>query len=393
LTDLAVIETHPVQYHAPVYRALQSQLGLNVTAIYASDFSVAGYKDPEFGATFAWDTDLLAGYHYGFLSRVASGGARHAGSVSTRGLEATLTSLNPRSILLTGYHPRFYRHAFRIALRRHVPVLFRAETTDHARPRNVLKSFIRDNALRYVYRRCSALLYVGERSREHYERLGVSADALVFSPYCVDTSVFRPSERERDEWRAPMRAELDTSGSDFVILFSGKLTPRKDPLRIIEAVRLLNGGARPVVVFLGSGKLQAQIEVAASLDPPVQVRFAGFQNQRDLSKYYHAADCLVLPSIQDETWGLVVNEALAHGVPAVVSDAVGCAPDLIEDGMTGVVFEAGNADSLAVALRRMLPLLNNAAARERCRAIVHDYSVTNAARGIAAAFEQAARRV
>ncbi len=46
---LAVIETHPIQYHAPVYRHLQTSLGISVTAIYASDFSVAGYRDHEFG--------------------------------------------------------------------------------------------------------------------------------------------------------------------------------------------------------------------------------------------------------------------------------------------------------------------------------------------------------
>ena len=128
--------------------------------------------------------------------------------------------------------------------------------------------------------------------------------------------------------------------------------------------------------------------MAASIDPPVQVRFPGFQNQRAMSAYYHAADCLVLPSLRDETWGLVVNEALAHGVPAVVSDQVGCAPDLIQDGATGAVFDAGDADSLAIALRRVLPLLNNGAARARCREIVSVYSVANAARGIAAAFER-----
>jgi glycosyltransferase involved in cell wall biosynthesis len=86
-----------------------------------------------------------------------------------------------------------------------------------------------------------------------------------------------------------------------------------------------------------------------------------------------------------------VNEALAHGVPAVVSDAVGCAPDLIQDGVTGAVFERGSAESLAIALRRMLPLLNDAAARARCRQTVDVYSITNAARGIAAAFERVAR--
>jgi hypothetical protein len=68
--SLAVIETHPVQYHAPVYRELQKTWGIPVTAIYGSDFSVAGYRDREFGATFAWDSDLLSGYSSIFLDRV-----------------------------------------------------------------------------------------------------------------------------------------------------------------------------------------------------------------------------------------------------------------------------------------------------------------------------------
>jgi glycosyltransferase involved in cell wall biosynthesis len=390
VTDLAVIETHPVQYHAPVYRELQAEFGVNVTCIYASDFSIAGYRDDEFGTTFAWETDLLSGYSQHFLSRVADGGARNATATTAVGLEEVLAQVQPRAILVTGYHPRFYRQAFRIALRQNVPVLFRAETTDHARARGMVKGFVRDNALRYVYRQCEALLYVGERSRAHYARLGIDADRLVFSPYCVDDRPFRTSEASRAELRGETREELNIQDNDFVILFAGKLVSRKDPLRIVEAARMLNEGPRPVIVYLGAGSMQEEIETAASIDPPVQVRFIGFQNQLGLSAYYHASDCLVLPSVHDETWGLVVNEALIHGVPAVVSDAVGCAPDLIEDSATGAVFEAGNADALALALRRVYPLINNAAARERCRAIVNAYSVNNAARGIAAAFQRAA---
>jgi glycosyltransferase involved in cell wall biosynthesis len=391
VTDLAVIETHPIQYHAPVYRELQAHHGISVSAIYASDFSVAGYVDAEFGTSFAWDTDLLSGYEYQFLSRVAHGGARTAEDTTIHGLEEALEEVAPRAILLTGYSPRFYRNAFRTALRHGAPLLFRAETADHARRRGVVKRFVRDNALRYVYGKCAALLYVGERSRAHYLRLGVHPHDLIFSPYCVDTTPFRTGEAERAQLRAAQRAELGVTDDDVVILFSGKLVPRKDPLRLIEAARLLRDGVRPVVVYLGSGKLQEQIQVAASIDPPVQVRFVGFRGQRALSSFYHAADCLVLPSVYDETWGLVVNEALAHGLPAIVSDAVGCAPDLIHEGVSGAVFERGHADALAVALRRALPLLNHAATRAHCRTIVDDYSVSHAARGIAAGFQRVAR--
>ena len=90
MTDIAVIETHPIQYHAPVYRELQTRLGISVSAIYASDFSVAGYVDTEFGTSFAWDTDLLSGYEYQFLARVAHGGARTPEDTTVHGLEEAL---------------------------------------------------------------------------------------------------------------------------------------------------------------------------------------------------------------------------------------------------------------------------------------------------------------
>src|SRR5262245_27294155 len=111
-SGLVVVETHPVQYHAPVYRTLQNTFSVPVTAIYASDFSVIGYYDREFGKSFAWDTDLLAGYGSRFLSRVSDGGARNAETTSVTGLAAALRELEPAAILLTGYSPSFHQKAF-----------------------------------------------------------------------------------------------------------------------------------------------------------------------------------------------------------------------------------------------------------------------------------------
>src|SRR6266446_6925180 len=97
---LLVIETHPVQYHAPVYRYVQMRYDIPVSVVYGSDFSVGGYRDKEFGVTLAWDTDLLSGYAPVFLSRVSEGGATSAGSTRTRGLRAALNELAPTALLL-----------------------------------------------------------------------------------------------------------------------------------------------------------------------------------------------------------------------------------------------------------------------------------------------------
>jgi glycosyltransferase involved in cell wall biosynthesis len=385
---LVVIETHPVQYHAPVYRALQQQFGVPVTAVYGSDFSVAGYRDREFGEKFAWDSDLVGGYSAEFLARQEEGGPGTAEETTTRGLADVLRRLQPAAILLLGYSPRFYWHAFAAARRTGCPLLFRAETTDHARSRSRLKSWLRDRMLKSLYRRCARLLYVGKRSRLHYERLGCTDEQLLFSPYCVDLAPFRPSESDRDELREPTRQALGVLAGKKIILFSGKLSRRKGVDMLMQAVKHLPDDVRKqiVLVFLGNGELRGELEACARSVPEIATWFVGFQNQTRLSSYYHAADLLVLPSIHSETWGLVVNESLHHGVPAVVSEAVGCAPDLIEPGVTGEVCAAGSVSDLAAAIARALSWSGLERVRSQCRARIAAYTIERAAEGIALAF-------
>ena len=127
----------------------------------------------------------------------------------------------------------------------------------------------------------------------------------------------------------------------------------------------------------------------AAREPAVEVKFAGFQNQTRLSPYFHAADLLVLPSRASETWGLVVNEALMHGLSAVVSDRVGCGPDLVVPGLTGEVFPSDSIAGLAAALRRAISRRGQADVREACRERAARFSVHAAAVGIAAAVRAA----
>jgi glycosyltransferase involved in cell wall biosynthesis len=385
---LVAIETHPIQYHAPVYRVLAQRFGVPVTAVYGSDFSIAGYRDPEFGASFKWDTDLLSGYASVFLSRVAAGGARSAHEVSTRGLRAALASLRPSAMLVSGYSPRFHRVAWFEARRTGAPILFRGETSDVAVSRDRMKSRVRDVALRAAYRTCSRLLYIGQHSLAHFARLGVASTRLVFSPYCVDLTPFEGDEEARDRLRPATRRALGVQDQDVVLVFSGKLRERKGVDLILPAVRRLPAALRDrmFVMFLGDGEQRDLLAASAAETPSVRVAFPGFQNQTQLSRFYHAADLLVLPSRHSETWGLVVNEALHHGLPCVVSDRVGSAPDLVASGVTGTVCASGSISALATALEGTMPLVGHASVRAACRAKVQNYSVDKAAEGIAAAY-------
>jgi glycosyltransferase involved in cell wall biosynthesis len=397
LARVLAIDTHPIQYKAPLYRRLQEEHGHEVSAYFASDLGTARYADAEFGVEVAWNVDLLAGYRSFFAHRGQQGAAQsdiEMHKLRCRGLAKVLWQTRPQVILLSGYTSLFVRDALSQLALLPIPWVFRAETTDHAVQRTAIKSVLRDNLLRALYRRMSALAYIGERSRRHYQRLGVPERKLFFAPYGVETSPFETSEADRTRLRHLCRAELQVPDQRVVLLFSGKLSQRKDPALLVQAVRSLPAVLRQriTIVYLGAGELSDQLVRLAAAEPRVDVRLIGFKSQGELSAYYHAADALVLGSRSGETWGLVVNEALHHGTPCIVSHLVGCAPDLIVPGQTGEVFEAGSAESLVRAIGRIWPRLGTRTTRERARAHIAGYSLDAAASGLSQAIAHALRR-
>lgn len=376
---LAVLETHPVQYHAPVYRRLVAAHHVPVTAIYGSDYSVRGSVDHEFGRTVRWDVDLVSGYGVRFVRP----GSNAPVSATIRELRQELRAVRPNAVLLTGYTGPFHRSAIAAATSLGLPLVLRAETTDHAIARSPARALVRDLALRALYRRLDAVCPIGSRSRAHYERLGVETARMFDAPYDVDTTPFRTDEGARAELRLPTRAELGIDTDAPVVLYSGKLSERKGVDDLIEAARSL--GSETHLVFVGDGERRTKLEHALSTSMPGRAHFLGFRNQRELSPLFHASDVLVLPSRRSETWGLVVNEALHHGLPVVVTEAVGCAPDLVVEGETGFVVPTRSPDALARSILRALAM-RGAEVRDRCRASVARVSLDRAAEGIAAAY-------
>ncbi len=390
IQTLVITETHPVQYHVPVYRHAAQKLGVPLKVVYGSDFSVAGYQDREFGAAFAWDCDLLSGVEAQFLTTRAQGGAGDYDAVKPGGLTDALQALDPTAVMALGYAHPFDRAALQWSRQQRKPLLFRGETSDIARQRSPLKRWLRDVWLRQLYRHCTALLYVGHHSKAHYRRLGVPEEKLFFSPYCVDAGNFQTSAEDRQSLRAATRAALGIAADAVVVLFSGKLSERKGVDLLPAAVAALppDLAAQVHLLILGDGALRASLEAQCAALLQGRSTFAGFQNQSKLSAFYHTADLLALPSRALETWGLVVNEALLHGLPCIVSDTVGCQPDLVLPGDTGEVCAAGDASSLAEALQRLWQRLKHSPQlADVCRQRVAGYSVARAAEGIAQAWQ------
>jgi len=339
---LAVVVSHPIQYYAPLFRALAQRIDLHV--FFGQTLTAAQQASAGFDTAFDWDVDLVSGYRSTFLNNVATKpGPDHFFGCDTPEIGALLKNGAFDAVLVFGWYLKTLHQAIWAAKRLGIPVLVRGDS-QLGLPRNLLAQAAKAVAYPPMLRAFDAALYVGKRSRDYYERYRYPARQLFFSPHCVDSSWF--AARATTEAGLDLRTSLGIGPDEKVILFAGKLLPFKRPLDVVDAC----GGISGVhVLIAGTGELEgALVERAASLR--VQLHRLGFLNQTKMPAAYAAADLLVLPSTQRETWGLVTNEALACGTPVIVSEAVGCAPDLAADGIAGRSFPLGDV----AALRRTI---------------------------------------
>lgn len=388
---LAIVLSHPTQYYSPWFRWLRSHTASEFAVFYLWDFGVANHRDPDFGVPVSWDVDLLSGYESVFVpNRAARPGPGHFWGLRNPALPGRLAAWRPDAVLLFGY--RYATHLRTVAwCRRHgVPLIFRGDShlLDQAPP-SLLKRF----GLRLLYRQFAAVTYVGAANRAYFEAFGVPADRLHFAPHAVDHTLFAPDAADHQEAARRLRAELGLAPGRRVVLFAGKLVPRKQPRALLEAF-LATPRAGVTLLFVGDGEEKPALEARARSERGADVRFLPFANQSAMPARYLLADLFVLPSVGgSETWGLAVNEAMHMGLPCLVSHVVGCQRDLVLEGDTGWVFRAGDTAHLAVKLTAALDELarNPAEFKARVTRRISGYTYVQATAGVLRALDAVRR--
>ena len=363
---LGVLDLNPIQYHSPLYQRLSARAVVDLRVLYLHDQGLQTVVDPEFGVPIRWDIDLLGGYAHRFLANGPGAAGPGRAAALTRWI------CGQDVVVIHGHSHPWMLAAGAICRARRVPYLLRGDSGPDSKADGAVRH-ARDALARSVVSHSGGGLAVGQRNEQFYRKY--RAPRVTFAPHSVDNERFaRPPETGR----AALLARWGLDCHRPVLLFCGKLLPRKRPLDLLAAARLLDRDV--TLLFVGDGELAATI--GASL-PPGRGAVTGFVHQSELPSYYHAADVLVLPS-EAEPWGLVVNEAMAAGVLPVVSDRVGAAPDLVEG--IGEIYPCGDVPALAAALRRALARAGTEPAAARARQHVTTFSVDRTAAG----FEQAA---
>lgn len=385
---LAIVLSHPTQYYSPWFRWLRTHTALDFRVFYLWEFGVVTQRDPQFGNAFKWDVDLLSGYDHEFVPNTASRpGTDHFGGLQNPLLTPRLEAWQPTAVLFFGYKWRSPLQAIAWARRRRLRLLFRGDSHFIGRQPSLVSRIL----LGALYRQFDAFLAVGQANRDYFRAFGVAECRLFSAPHSVNHELFDPADARHRANAAALRSTLGLAPSSRVVLFAGKLVPAKQPRELLEAFLALQ---RPdaALVFVGDGSEKSWLQERARAASSAAVHFLPFANQTEMPARFLLADIFALPSRGHfETWGLAVNEAMHMGVPALVTDRVGCQRDLVTDGETGWVTDAGNVAALQATLARALDDVTTGESRERLRtsvtARISGYTYAQTSAGLRAALE------
>ena len=325
-------------YRIPVFNALAARSDVDLHVIFLSETDASlrqwhVYKDE---------------IHFSY--EVLPAWRRRVGKYNlllNRGVGLALNRARPDAVVCGGYSYVASWQAALWARRRGLPVLLWCESTAHdLRRRRRLVEFMKTRFSRL----CTAFVAAGKSSHDYLRQLGAPLQRIFIAPDAVDVKLYGSLAEQARQRAAAVRAQHDLSARYF--LYVGRLVPEKGVFDLLSAYAQLGESERSQIglVFAGDGLSRAQLAERAAAISPGHVRFCGFVHREDLPALYALAEALVFPTHSD-TWGLVVNEAMACGLPVIASEVAGCVADLVEDGKNGFLVPAGNVAELTRAMR------------------------------------------
>jgi glycosyltransferase involved in cell wall biosynthesis len=377
---LGIVVTHPIQYQVPLFRQLVARSSVEPLVFFLSEHGLTESFDPGYGRAVRYDVPLLGGYEHRIVrNRSPKPTVGTSWGVFNPSLPALIRHSHIDVLLVHGYSHISHWLAYATAVCSGIPYLLRGDSRPDQRSVRGAKTMAKRALIRPLVRNAGACLAIGEENRKFYSSYRAPSDRIFFAPYSVDTDRFSMAGAVGRGRRTSMLESLGLEPETPLVLFAAKLQSWKRPFDVVMAMDKLEHPAN--LVMIGDGPLRPDMEDLACSRP--WMRALGFVNQRKIAEWYGAADLFVLPSDR-EPWGLAVNEAMAGGAVPIVSDTVGCGPDLVTRDV-GWVYATGDVGGLARAITEAsqpgaLPE-RRAAARRRSA----EYGIAATASGIEAA--------
>ena len=266
-----------------------------------------------------------------------------------QGTSRALAAAHPDVILCGGYNYLASWQALLWARLHHIPFFLWSESNlRDARGGGAIVGLLKSEFLR----ECEGFVVPGKAALEYLRTLGVKESAIFTAVNAVDNGLFAASAESARQDAARHRAQLGLPSRYF--LFAGRLVREKGVFELLSAYAKLETSVRQEIglVLVGDGSCRGQLEEQARRISPGVIVIPGFAQREQLAVYYALGDILILPTYTD-TWGLVVNEAMACGLPVILSEAAGCAADLVTENWNGCIVPPGEVSSLTSAMRKL----------------------------------------
>ncbi len=334
-------------YRIPVFNALARHQEVDLHVIFLAE------NDPTQREWLVYKDEIR--FSYEVLPSWRRRVGRHSFLLNW-GAEAALRQAAPDFIVCGGYNYACSWQSMLWARRNRVPfILWTESTARDLRSGRALVEFLK---IKFLHG-CDAFVVPGKSSSDYLRKYGVPEEKIFVAPNAVDTRFFAQRAEVIRRDAARHRQALGLPAHFF--LFAGRLILEKGIFDLLRAYEALAPDVRKEMglVFVGDGDARAKLEQRAAAICPGTIHFAGFAQREQLAAYYALADALVFPTHSD-TWGLVVNEAMACGLPIISSSAAGCVADLVEGGWNGRVVSSGDIVQLSSAMNE---LANNAELR------------------------------
>jgi len=263
-----------------------------------------------------------------------------------------LAEYRPDVFILSGYESPTYIMAYITARMLGAKLIY---WTDSVWTKPPLLRRLAGPLIRFIVGHADACVASSSRSKEYLIRYGAKKERIFLSPLTTDIRFFFDKALEEKAKRASSRQLLGIPPSAKVILFVGRLVGTKGIMYLLKAFKSLSRDINHAyLLIIGKGPMESEIMKFSSETGIIdRVILGGYIENHILPKYYSLSDVLVLPSLY-ESFGLVLCEAMASGLPVVASDRVGAAQDLIKDGFNGRIVPAEDVESLAEALYSIL---------------------------------------
>jgi len=370
---LVIITEIIAPYRIPVFNALALISGIDLHVIFLAD------TDPTQREWKIYDNEIH--FSYEVLPNWHTRLTRTLYLLLNRGMKSALRRNSPDVIVCGGYNYLACWQALFWARHRNVPVLLWCEST--VRELRSHPWLTKHSKQRFVHS-CSGFVVPGISSRRYVASFGIPDEEVVTAPDAVDTAFF---SRLADQARAGRERLQELKLPEAYFLYVGRLVREKGIFDLLTAYEKMSPQARKQfsLLYVGDGADRAQLLQRAVSIQPGNVHWAGFVHREQLPAYYALAHAFVLPTWSDP-WGLVVNEAMACGLPIVVTDAAGCAADLVSNMWNGYVIPPRDVAQLSSVLQAFAadPSLSRTMG-QRSRERIVQFSPEHCAEGLATA--------